>query len=132
MEHPLFSAIRTAMASDDSTDETPPLPMREAQVEFLRTIVKAAYNRRKYILGDFVRYREGCGPLKGELKEKLSLMFWRYLDDDNAADRYRIKQADDPELKMLPDLDCLIAVFLPSGLTFWLSSSILLEGVTEL
>lgn len=129
MENSFFSALQSAIAESEAGDTAPPaLPMRDAQADYLRTFVASVKQQVTFKRGDFVRYREGAGPLKKELSEQLALIYWRSLDtsEDN-EDYWRIQQANAAEVTMLPTLDCMIAVFLPQGLTFWLSCSTLLE-----
>ena len=124
--HEFLGALRSAMETEET--EEPVLPMREAQVDYLRTFVASVGHPVAFKRGDFVRYREGAGPVKKDLRQQLALMYWRGLDTAaNPEDHWRLDQADDAERKMLPRIDCLIAVFLPQGLTFWLSCRELLE-----
>jgi hypothetical protein len=105
--------------SESDTDNDPALPTREAQRDFLSQLAtRAMRDLAPFQRGEFVSYLEGTGPLKKFARDGMVLMFWCYLDMENASDVERLSNSNQMERVMFPDRDCIVAAFLGTSYNF--------------
>jgi hypothetical protein len=116
-----------AMA-EAQADDAPVLPMMEAQREKLADLLVNTSHAFKYKRGDFVHYPPGYGPMKKELRTKLLLMFWRYIEPEtNFEDASRVEGAEEALAITLPTIDCMIVNFDGRDIQFHLACAAMLQ-----
>lgn len=99
--HPL-----AALLGHDEEDQIPPLPLPEAQIEELRTVLREALDEETFTTGDIVEFKRARGPLRPELRGKLVHVFWCYADADRLAPL--LEGMARAELQTSSKLDCLV------------------------
>jgi hypothetical protein len=137
----LMRSLPESEGSDQ--DETPHLPLPEAQIMELQSFQKEAEARRVaqhqkgFQVGDIVKMARSVGPVKNRLKDKIPFMFWESLPNGVPPEDLHLSamlnQLDDV-LRTLPRIDCLLVrydsmngavVFMPfwtGGLEPWPAS----------
>lgn len=109
----------------DLESETPTLPILEVQIHELRLAKAIGDIPFAFSPGDLVRYRRVVGPMRQEFRDKLVLMFWRWLDWGNPTDLARLPKGDSAMHFSAPD--CLIAEYMLGSVQFRVSQSSFLE-----
>lgn len=115
------------MQSERQKEEPPPLPMREAQADFLDAVFAHAAKQLRFSTGDVVHYPPGHGPMNNRARVGLEHRFLRYLNFDRDEDARRLASAEDVEILTLPTIDCLIVSFDGKRMAVYLASSMLLH-----
>ena len=124
-EHPFMAMLRR-QAEEETSAESPALPVWEAQLDTLRSLARATEaNDRLFERGQIVRYIAPMGPLKNAAD--LCLMYWRALDAACLDDQMRIHNLDGVVLSHLDEVDCVVAIFDGTSVVFQVSSTALLE-----
>lgn len=105
-----LAALLEAARADE--DEAPTYPIPEAQIAELALVLREDAEIETFTKGDRVEYKHARGPLIPTAREKLVLVFWRYLDGD--ADARWIASASGGEKRVASNFDCLIG-YIESG-----------------
>lgn len=116
-----------AMAEHQHEEDAPVLPMLEAQREKLADLLVNTSHAFRYKRGDFVHYPPGYGPFERELRGRMALMFWCYLDHEDAEDLHRITRAEEAIFNTLPAIDCMIVNFDGRDVIFHLACAAMLQ-----
>lgn len=125
--HPFADILESAMSVHVEQEPEFTFPFKEAQRERLIELAQHAAPDQRLQRAEFVRYIVGSGPFKKEARENMVLMFWRYLDFDNAADDLRLSHISGNEMGQLSNVDCLLVRYDGHSIVFDVSSSELLE-----
>ena len=124
----------------DRNESSKSYPTKEAQIDMLGQLVEFYANVPFYVIGDTLEFFACSGPLTRDARTGLIPIFWRYLhlspgysskDEFWVEDNERIKHMCDTEAATLPFVDCMIAYYTGTGITFGLACSALLRRVEK-
>lgn len=125
----LEDMLSDILGSQDKTDSLS-YPVMEAQYMELDKIVRDTNPARamEFSRGHKVKYKHLVGSIRNDLKDKIAMVFWRYLDYINPADANRINEMSDVDIYSYPEPDCLVMLVHQGTVRFQISQSSFLES----